>query len=246
MKRLLALAGLLLTGCATVTPAQPAASPPPPTQVASREAQGGLCVSGQECRSLLTVRSDGTWVLEGAEDRTGTLEPDQLTRLQDAAARTTMAAALPFTGTCPTAWDGQEYTYTWTSGDQRHTVASCDREVDPADPLVTAFEELVADLGRACRDLATRARRCDSRDEWDAVSGRIATSENALSGRLRPPDAYPTLCQPLPEPAERQFGPRRPTCRASRPGIPGRSARMGPFWSVPPLAAFLREDSAID
>jgi hypothetical protein len=147
MRRLIVPAVFLLAGCATVTPAAPATSPPPPTLVASREAEGGLCVSGQECRSLLTVRSDGTWVLEGAEDRTGTLDPDQLTRLQDAAARTTLASAPPFTGTCPIAWDGQEYTYIWTSGDQRHTVASCDREVDLADPLVATLEELAGDLG---------------------------------------------------------------------------------------------------
>ena len=50
----------------------------------------------------------------------------------------------PFTGECPTAFDGQEVIYTFhvTTGDRE--IASCEVAIDPADPLFVAVEAALA------------------------------------------------------------------------------------------------------
>lgn len=146
--RPLVLLALLLTGCATV-PAAPAPSPTPEPVVllVKTETRGGLCLSGTTCESSITVMSDGTWtrVVNGAE-RTGTLSGGRVAALTNAVELTELAAAPPFIGTCPMAYDGQEQVLTWLQEGEPVTVASCEREYDPTDPLVVASAELSAEL----------------------------------------------------------------------------------------------------
>ncbi len=136
-----------LAGCTSLTPAAPAA-PPSPVLLAAREAMGGLCRVDAPCGHTLTVLTDGSWELQAFEGRKeGVLTPDRLARLVDAAADTGLAAAPAFTGTCPLAYDGEEVTYRWRDGDRIREVGSCEREVDPADPLAAVLDDLAADLG---------------------------------------------------------------------------------------------------
>lgn len=147
MRRLVILA-LLLTGCSAI-PAVPAASPIPEPVVllVKAETRGGLCLAGTTCESSITVMSDGAWahVVNDAE-RTGTLPDGRVAALTDAVKRTGLAAAPPFTGTCPIAYDGQEQVLTWLQDGKPVTVASCEQEYDPSDPLVIAAAELAAEL----------------------------------------------------------------------------------------------------
>lgn len=81
---------------------------------------GGLCLDGREgaalCERAITVRDDGTWQATGTE-RPG---PAEGTVAVGAASRLAAVVhegweeltARPFTGTCPTAYDGQEVSYT--------------------------------------------------------------------------------------------------------------------------------------
>jgi hypothetical protein len=49
--------------------------------------------------------------------------------------------AVPFTGECPIAFDGQELTYTFhPAGRAPVTIASCEVAIDPADPLFHAID----------------------------------------------------------------------------------------------------------
>jgi hypothetical protein len=147
MRRLMLLA-LVLSGCAAI-PAVPADAPAPEPVVllVKAEARGGLCVAGTTCESSITVMSDGTWsrVVNDAE-RTGTLPDARVAALADAVERTELATAPPFTGTCPIAYDGQEHVLTWLQDGLPVTVASCEHEFDPTDPLVIAAAELSAEL----------------------------------------------------------------------------------------------------
>jgi hypothetical protein len=146
--RSLGLLALLLTGCAAV-PAAPAAppSPEPVVLLVKVEARGGLCVTGTTCESSITVLSDGAWtrVVNGAR-QTGTLTGGRVAQLADAVDRTELADAPAFTGTCPVAYDGQEQLISWLAEGKQITVASCEQEFDPADPLVAAAAELSAEL----------------------------------------------------------------------------------------------------
>lgn len=146
---ILVILALLLTGCAAIR-AVPAGAPPSPEPVVllvKAETRGGLCITGTTCEASITVMSDGTWthVVNDAE-RTGTLPDDRVAVLADAVERTELPAAQPFTGTCPIAYDGQEQVLTWLRDGELVTVASCEREFDPADPLVIATTELSAEL----------------------------------------------------------------------------------------------------
>lgn len=137
---------LALVGCTTVTPAKPAA-PPAPVLLAARETSGGLCQVDAPCGDTLTIKTDGSWELVSFEGKsTGVLPADQLSELADAVGRTRLADAPEFTGACPIAYDGQEFTYRWRAEDRVLKVASCEREVDPADPLVSVLDELAVDL----------------------------------------------------------------------------------------------------
>lgn len=147
MRRLLLLA-LLLTGCAAI-PAEPAAppSPEPVVLLVKAETRGGLCQTGTTCESSITVLSDGAWTqVVNDVERTGALPIARIAALADAVERTQLAAAPPFTGTCPIAFDGQEQVLTWLEDGKPVTIASCEREFDPADPLVVAATQLFAEL----------------------------------------------------------------------------------------------------
>ena len=140
-----AITSLLLAGafagCTSIVPA--AAPTAPPAVLLVREASGGLCVSGTECRSVITVKTDGAWLaIDGGAHTDGVLQDGMLALLQQAIATTRLAEAPAFTGTCPVAYDGQEVTYRWTSAGVARTAASCTVEFDPADPLVLAGERL--------------------------------------------------------------------------------------------------------
>lgn len=146
--RTLVMLGLLLTGCAAI-PVVPAAPPTPePVVVLVRaETRGGLCAAETTCGSTITVMSDGsrTSTVNDAE-HTGTLPAGRIAALADAVERTGLAVAPPFTGTCPVACDGPEQVLSWLDDGGLVSVGSCEREFDPADPLVRAAARLTEEL----------------------------------------------------------------------------------------------------
>jgi len=149
------LASAVLAGACASTP-PPSASPSPPSSpspsaaaatpfafpLVSVEYRGGECPSGS-CDRLLNIEADGRIHEVIPKDRVlGTAPPEVIDALRTEVEQADYTAikSRPFTGTCPTAVDGQETTYTFhvTTGDRE--IASCAVAIDPADPLFVAVE----------------------------------------------------------------------------------------------------------
>jgi hypothetical protein len=144
------LASAVLAGACASTPPSPPFSPSPSAAAAtpfafplvSVEYRGGECPSGA-CDRLLNIEADGRIHEVIPKDRVlGTAPPEVIDALRTEVEQADYAAikSRPFTGTCPTAVDGQETTYTFhvTTGDRE--IASCTVAIDPADPLFVAVE----------------------------------------------------------------------------------------------------------
>lgn len=109
----------------------------------SVEYRGGHCRVG-ECRSVVTISPTGT--VQRDLGPKGSIPQPLLAALVDAIRATDFAAVLarPFTGECPTAFDGQELVYTIaTPSNGQVVIASCTIEVDPGSPLFAAIERIV-------------------------------------------------------------------------------------------------------
>jgi hypothetical protein len=106
----------------------------------SVETRGGECPNGP-CASLITIGSDGAvhQVLPADEDL-GTIPKAELDALTAEIERANfpLIESRPFTGQCPTAFDGQEtiYTFHLPTGDEE--IATCTVAIDPNHPLFLA------------------------------------------------------------------------------------------------------------
>jgi hypothetical protein len=108
---------------------------------------GGLCADGAECASSTDLNSDGTVTGDAKPPNVmGRMTPGVLAQLQAAIAAADFDAirSKPFTGTCPTAFDGQEAVFTFhlASGDVR--LAECEFELDQTSPLFDAVGAALA------------------------------------------------------------------------------------------------------
>lgn len=145
----IALVAVLVVACsgtaATAAPPAATAAPSGAAEIAlvSVEYRGGHCRVG-ECRSVVTISPTGT--VQRDLGPKGSIPQPLLAALVDAIRATDFAAVLarPFTGECPTAFDGQELVYTIaTPSNGQVVIASCTIEVDPGAPLFAAIERIV-------------------------------------------------------------------------------------------------------
>lgn len=101
------------------------------------EMTGGLCVYG-ECYSQAIVYPTGiVIILAGSGERyVVEIDPELVAAAQDAIAGVAIAdlRAVPFTGTCPTAYDDLEFHYTFERLGVRETISSCEYAIDPTQP----------------------------------------------------------------------------------------------------------------
>jgi hypothetical protein len=109
-------------------------------------AEGGLCMDGG-CWSENQIKADGSFTVAdntGAQT-TGALGAAAVAELtqQMAATDFEQLKAQPFTGTCPLASDGQEYTYTFQTLSGPQTLASCSVEIDQNNPLFQTVDGLL-------------------------------------------------------------------------------------------------------
>jgi hypothetical protein len=140
--RLLGLA-LLAAGCALV-PSTAANGP-----LLTVEAHGGRCMEG-ECRTVLAIEPDGlVHQIEPveAEIHRATNEAIDVYRAALAISDFDAIRSRPFTGECPTAFDGQELVYTFATPAGPERISWCEVEIDPGDPLFAAVNGMLgADL----------------------------------------------------------------------------------------------------
>ncbi len=110
------------------------------------ELRGGNCVDGP-CSTTVVLERDGR-VHEAAKppNELGQVPADQVAAI-DAAIRLTDFAVLrshPFTGECPTAYDGQEIVYEFSAPTGVERIESCQVDIDPGLPLFVAVATALA------------------------------------------------------------------------------------------------------
>ncbi|TBR20333.1 hypothetical protein EPO15_13320 [bacterium] len=111
---------------------------------------GGLCPHGP-CSSVVVVQSDGSYVwtgLQGALMRKGKLPPATLKAIAAALSKTDFKAvkSRPFTELCPTAYDGNERTYSFHTKRGEEVLPSCKYALDKDLPLFKLVDKAVADV----------------------------------------------------------------------------------------------------
>jgi hypothetical protein len=132
---LFVLAALVIACKGEFTVLTPASGP-----LLTVETRGGECFAAP-CGRTVMVEPDGR-VHETAKppNDLGVLPPEQLAAIADAIKLTDFAAirAHPFTGECPTAFDGQEIVYTFAAPGGTERIASCEVDIDEGLPLFVA------------------------------------------------------------------------------------------------------------
>jgi hypothetical protein len=160
---LLTVACLVLVACSvqiapsplSASPASPTPTIPPPRSqepfpLLSVETVGGECAEGA-CHRLINVEADGTLrEVIPVTKVLGTVPKELLDALQVEMdqANFRLIESRPFTGTCPTAVDGQETIYTFhvVTGDRE--IRSCKVAIDEGHPLFRAVAAVLALAGR--------------------------------------------------------------------------------------------------
>ncbi|MDB5096371.1 MAG: hypothetical protein JWM80_792 [Cyanobacteria bacterium RYN_339] len=130
----------------SVTPLPTTATDLPAGQPVLRvSTSGGMCPTGV-CGSETVINRDGSYSAAAG----GKLAPNKVPKADmDAMVREILAAdfakiaSVKFTGTCPTAYDGSEVTYTFNAPPGLQTIASCTVEIDQGSPLFKAAAKVL-------------------------------------------------------------------------------------------------------
>ncbi len=120
-----------------------------PIALVSIETRGGECPAGA-CGRLVNIDADGAVHQVIPKDEIlGTVPGPALDalRIEIEQANYPLLQSRPFTGECPTNFDGQETIYTFhaTTGDEE--IASCKVAIDPNHPLFQALAAALAAAG---------------------------------------------------------------------------------------------------
>jgi hypothetical protein len=129
---------MVVAGCALV-------SSPADGRLVTIEAHGGRCVDG-ECRRVVAIESDGrVHQLEPDEAEVHRVTAETIDAYRAALSVTDFNAirARPFTGDCPTAFDGMEVIYTFATPSGPERIASCEVEIDRQAPLFVAVDAIL-------------------------------------------------------------------------------------------------------
>lgn len=162
---------MLLSLAACGTPAQttgqtgdtPAASPSPSAVAQGSQTpkiaadatlltvrtRGGMCPNGG-CWSEHQIKADGSYQVSnytGAQ-KNGTLDPAEAAKLTQLIAESdfNQIKAQPFTGTCPIAFDGMEFVYTFQTMSGPVEIASCETGIDENSPLFQQIASLLTTI----------------------------------------------------------------------------------------------------
>lgn len=138
---LLIVAAALFAACGST-----GATPVPEGALMAAQSRGGMCREGT-CETTIYVERDGL-VHAGANspNALGMLSAETVAELeaQIAAADFDEIRSHPFTGDCPTAFDGQELVFEFQTSHGVERIESCQTAVDYESPL---FSAVVAAVG---------------------------------------------------------------------------------------------------
>jgi hypothetical protein len=139
-------AGGLLLGVALLAGCEVFPGVAPAGPLVTVETLGGHCVRGS-CGGTVAIERDGRVhaTAPQAAELARLPEPVRF-GLEQAVANAdfTKLKSRPFPGECPVNFDGQELIYTFTAAAGPVRLASCEVEIDPADPLFAAVEAALA------------------------------------------------------------------------------------------------------
>jgi hypothetical protein len=134
-----------VVGCSAGTPL-PSPSPVPTCVLLTVQTRGELCADGPSGTTIFVERDGRVHQAAKPANDLGVVSPAALSTLQ-AALRTTDFAALkshPFTGQCPTAFDGQEIVFEFEAPGGTERIATCEVEVDFGSPVFAAVSTALA------------------------------------------------------------------------------------------------------
>ena len=129
---------LVVAGCALV----PA---PAEGRLVTVEAHGGRCVEG-ECRTVFAIEADGlVQQIEPVESEVHRVADRTIDAYRAALGITDFDAirSRPFTGECPTAFDGLEVVYTFETPAGPERISSCEVEIDRQAPIFVAVDAML-------------------------------------------------------------------------------------------------------
>lgn len=114
----------------------------PPQPLVVIRTDGGLCPDARPCSATVTIYRDGMIRVGGAMRRLDRAVFEELKR-QIAAADFTAIRSRRFTGTCPTAYDGQEIRYEFHVRGTVQTLRSCATAIDPSQPPFKLLNQIL-------------------------------------------------------------------------------------------------------
>jgi hypothetical protein len=109
-------------------------------------ATGGLCPYGA-CRNEIMLYEDGSgFFTEGPKKKTFTVGSEEVSALVALIGDTDFEAMRKkkFTGLCPTAYDGQEFIYSFPTARGEEILDSCKTAIDEQSPLFKAIQKIKA------------------------------------------------------------------------------------------------------
>lgn len=112
----------------------------PTAPLVTVELRGGNCVDGPCGQTVILDRDGHVHAAAKPPNDLGTVPPEQVAAV-DAAIKLTDFATLksrPFTGECPTAFDGQEVVFEFSAPTGTERLASCEVDIDFGLPLFVA------------------------------------------------------------------------------------------------------------
>jgi hypothetical protein len=137
------------TPTAGATPAGAPTPSSPDATVLRIRASGGMCPDGV-CGTETVLRLDGrfTRTVGKAAPTQGRIDAALAAAVAQAAAAAnfTQLKAKPFTGLCPTAYDGSEFFYTFSTTRGDEAIGSCQVDIDWQHPLFVAVKRVEAAL----------------------------------------------------------------------------------------------------
>ena len=103
--------------------------------------RGGMCMDGPCDRSVIVERDGRVHESAKPPNDLGVVATEAMQALTAAvqAADYTAIKAVPFTGECPVAFDGQELIFEFNVGAVTQKIASCEVEIDWSNPLFVAI-----------------------------------------------------------------------------------------------------------
>ncbi len=119
-----------------------------PEIILSVNSYGGLCANNATCSHITNIENDGTILIDDSVHGNSTqkLNNTELSKLSNLINSENFTALMshPFTGQCPTAYDGEEFVYTFNTLKGNEIIDSCKVAINSTDALFTEINLILS------------------------------------------------------------------------------------------------------